>query len=80
MKKVRKITNQIKILFLWVDSDGPPYTSDEYLEFVVHHAFLDVWQSNRMIVECLSSNTYVHSTTSFSRLTASQSSQIAKIT
>ena len=26
MKKVIKSTNQIKILFLWVDSDGPPYT------------------------------------------------------
>ena len=25
MKKVIKSTNQIKILFLWVDSDGPPY-------------------------------------------------------
>ena len=27
MKKVIKSTNQIKILFLWVDSDGPPYRS-----------------------------------------------------
>ena len=26
MKKVIKSTNQIKILILWVDSDGPPYT------------------------------------------------------
>ena len=28
MKKVIKSTNQIIILFLWVDSDGPPYISN----------------------------------------------------
>ena len=29
-----KGTNQIKILFLWVDSDGPPYWTDWTSNFV----------------------------------------------
>ena len=33
MKKVIESTNQIKILFLWVDSDGPPYGSFQHLSF-----------------------------------------------
>ena len=31
MKKVIKSTNQIKILFLWVDSDGPPYSCLDHI-------------------------------------------------
>ena len=41
MKKVIKSTNQIKTLFLWVDSDGLPYRSkiNEILEIDVLQEF-----------------------------------------